>query len=73
MSGKNLTKKVTQKLHTDYPFAIMQVDDFFFVDVNDDAGRATVRAATHNYSKRNGGKFSVRQENNQKMKVTRIE
>jgi len=73
MTGNNITKKVKQKMHTDYPFAEMKVDDFFYVTVNDDADRQTIRSAAYNHSKRKGGKFSVTTYSDVKTKVVRVE
>lgn len=70
--AKNLTNKIKKQTRTNYPFAEMRVDDFFFCDAEDDATRQTIRAAAHNHSKKYGIKLTSKFIDG-KVKVVRVE
>lgn len=70
--AKNLTHKVNQQTRTHYPFADMQVGDFFYCNEEDDGTRQKVRAAAHNHSKKNGIILSTKYDG-KKIKVVRVE
>lgn len=55
---------------TKYPFATMQVGDSF--ELPEGVKRSTVSVAAHRFSKKHGGKFTVRLTEDRKLRCWRV-